>query len=454
MTLIETGRGGRRMSALRQRSMALRVSGIALLEAASMGLGFLISVLLSRMLGASGYGAYAYGMAWVGFLLIPAVMGTNWSLVRGVAMYQASRDWGLLHGLVRWANRSVLTVSAIIAAVAGLVGYLALPSSLRTTFCLAMPLVPLTALVTTRQATLTGLSRVVTGQFPELLLRPVLFMLVLIPFALGKGVSLSPQLAMAFNVGAVSVAFAAGVVLLARAFPSEARAAEPGYESRAWRRTALPMMLLGGMWLVNPLVSTIMLGSLRGAHDVGVYTVVSRAAEVMTIGLVAVTTTLAPKVAQHFARGDMAGLQRAVSNATKLAVAWSASVALVLIVFNQPLLSIFGSQFAGAGLALAIVVCGQFVNSAAGPAGILLIMTKHELAAAVGVGAGLLVNIALNALLVPSLGVNGAAIGAAASLVVWNAALAGYAAIRLRINTTLATRGPGTVPFEETPRAS
>ncbi len=426
--------------------MAISISGTAFLQAAFMGLGFVTSVLLSRMLGASGYGAYSYGMAWVGFLLIPAVLGMDRFLIRGVAMYQASGEWGLLRGLVMWANRSILSVSVIIAIAAAGVGYLTLPASLRTTFCLAMPLVPVTALVIARQSTMTGLSRAVVGQFPEYLLRPALFVLMLLPFAASVGLTLTAPLAMALSVLSVVVAFLVGVSLLNRALRVDTRVARARYDRRSWRVAALPLMLLGGMWLVNPLVSTIMLGSFRGAHDVGVYTVVSRGADIMMIGLLAVTTPLSPRVAQLFAVGDTAGLQRVVSKAATLSVAWSAPVALTLIIFRTQLLSIFGPEFAAAGLALVIMVCGQFVNTACGPAGVVLMMTKHERAAAVGVGAGLLVNIALNVLLVPSLGVDGAAIGTAASRVIWNLALAAYASIQLKINTTAAgSRGKSAI---------
>lgn len=420
--------------------MALSISGTAFLQAASMGLSFVTAVILTRTLGASGYGAYAYAMAWVGFLLIPAVLGMDRFLVRGVAMYRASHEWGLLRGLVSWANRSVLSVSMLMALAATVIGYLVLPPALRATFCLAMPLLPVTALVIVRQSTMIGLRRAVSGQFPEFLLRPALFVLLLIPFLAGFGLSLTSELAMTLNVSSVIVAFAVGVALLRRGFPVEAQTARPGYNSRAWRRAAVPMMLLGGMWLVNPLVSTIMLGSFRGAHDVGVYTVVARAADIMLIALVAITTPLSPRVAELFAAGDLVSMQRVVAKAARVSVYWSAPVAVTLIAFSGPLLSIFGSQFAGAGLALSIMVCGQFVNSAAGPAGIVLMMTKHERAAAVGVGAGLLVNIALNLLLVPSLGVNGAAIGTTASRIIWNGALVGYAWMQLRINTTVARR--------------
>ena len=433
------------VSALRRSHMAMSISGTGLLQGASMALAFVTSVILSRKLGAGGYGAYAYGLAWSGFLLIPAVLGMDRFLVRGVATYQASGDWSRLRGLVRWANQRVVFLSTGIAVIAGVVGYLVLPASLRATFCLAMPLVPVTALVVVRQSTMIGLSHNVTGQLPEFLLRPALFVAAL-ACVVSLGLGLTSEWAMILNVGSVIVAFVVGVALLRRVWPAESKSASTAYDAHAWLKAAVPMMLLGGMWLINPLVSTIMLGSLRGAHDVGVYTVVSRASDVMTIGLFAVTTPLSPRVAQLFALGDMARLQSVVSKAARVSLAWSVPVATILIVFRHPLLGIFGPEFVTGGLALVFMVVGQFVNTAAGPAGIVLIMTKHERAAAVGVGAGLGVNILLNLLLVPSLGVTGAALGTAASRVIWNVALAGYAAIQLRINTTATGRFANHVP--------
>jgi O-antigen/teichoic acid export membrane protein len=196
------------------------------------------------------------------------------------------------------------------------------------------------------------------------------------------------------------------------------------------------MMVLGGMWMINSYVGTIMLGSLGSAKDTGIFTVVSKGADLVTIGLVAVTTPLSPRIARLYAAGDLPTLRRVTVHGARLCMAWAVPAALALFLLRHVFLGLFGGAFTGAGTPLAIMLVGQLANAVAGPAGVVLMMTKHERAAAVGVGLGCLLNVALNAVLVPTLGVNGAAIGTAASIVLWNAALAGYAAMQMGVNTT------------------
>ena len=104
--------------------------------------------------------------------------------------------------------------------------------------------------------------------------------------------------------------------------------------------------------------------------------------------------------------------------------------------FPGVFLGFFGSDFQAGSTALTIVALGQLVNAAAGPSGVVLIMTGHEMLAARAVGAGALANLVLAILLVPPLGVTGSAIAFASSLVLWNVALVVIARRRLGVNVT------------------
>ncbi|MCX7847292.1 MAG: polysaccharide biosynthesis C-terminal domain-containing protein, partial [bacterium] len=91
--------------------------------------------------------------------------------------------------------------------------------------------------------------------------------------------------------------------------------------------------------------------------------------------------------------------------------------------------------------------CGQVVNACAGSVALLLTTTGHESEALKGVTLGAVINVIGNAILIPRLGITGAAIGTAVSTVVWNVALAVYVYKRLGINPTifggLVRRGEG-----------
>ena len=77
-------------------------------------------------------------------------------------------------------------------------------------------------------------------------------------------------------------------------------------------------------------------------------------------------------------------------------------------------LLIFGEAFTGGYTAMLILCAAHVVNAAGGCVGVILTMSGHERAAAVGLAVTVVLNITLNAVLIPRYGMTGAA---AASLV-------------------------------------
>ena len=96
--------------------------GTVFVKAGGLGLAFLVSVVLARLLGSSGYGAYAYAVSWAMLLSVPAVVGFDILLVREVARHSASGKGGTSIGLLRWSTRFVVVMSMlfVLAGVAGI----------------------------------------------------------------------------------------------------------------------------------------------------------------------------------------------------------------------------------------------------------------------------------------------------------------------------------------------
>ena len=82
-----------------------------------------------------------------------------------------------------------------------------------------------------------------------------------------------------------------------------------------------------------------------------------------------------------------------------------------------------------------ILSAAQVVNVSAGLVAQILIMTGHVRDAAIGMTLGAVVNVLLNALLIPRWEIEGAAVATGISLVVWSLFLSG----RVRAKTGLAS---------------
>jgi O-antigen/teichoic acid export membrane protein len=399
-------------------------------------MAFVLAVLLARFLGSEGYGLYALAFAWSTLLGVPAILGLNTFLVRGVAVYDVRKQWSLMKGLLFRANQLALLASTTIAVCGTIVAITWLSPSFRSTFCVAMLLVPITTLTLLRQGTMQAFGRVVSGQLPEYLIRPLLIIVGVVALELMGGRVLTPTTALAANVTAVAVAFVIGALLLRKALPPALRKVRPEFATREWLHASLPMMMINGVWLATSYITTLIVGTLDGSRAAGVYTVVQKGAEVIVILLIATNMSLAPAVARLYAQGDTPTLEHTTERMARATLLVSAPVAVAFMVFPHIYLGLFGASFQTGATALSILALGQLINAAAGPSGNVLVMAGHERVAVRVVGAGLLANVAIAVVLVPPLGVTGGAIAFASSLVLWNTGFVLLARRLIGVNVT------------------
>lgn len=413
--------------------------GSVAVKVVATGLSFAVAVILARVLGPEGYGVYAFAFALISLLAIPSQFGLPNLVIRETAKAHANDDWGLMRGIWRWANGVAGTISVTLALIAGAIAWIfagRFNDVQLVTFAWGLALIPLIALGALSGAALRGLRKVVAGQMPEFVLRPLfLILLVLAAALLWPDGELTAATTMAFHALAAALAFSLGAWMLTRARPEPLMAApEPVYRSRAWAASALPLALLAGMQMVNQHADILMLGLFRNAEEVGVYRVVVQGGTLVVFGLQAVGMVVAPQFARLHSIGDTAGLQRVATLSARTAAFIALPVTLVFLVLGGAILGwIFGPAFAAGRVALAIIALGQLVNAAVGPVGILLNMTGHERITARGVGIATGCNVILNLILIPPLGMNGAALATALTLLIWNWLLWQHAKTQLNV---------------------
>jgi O-antigen/teichoic acid export membrane protein len=417
------------------RHIFARASWTAVLQVVSTGAGFLTSLLLAHFLTSDEYGRYVFSFAWAGVLGALATLGLDRFLVRGMASYEVAREWRLARGLLRRTNEIVAVSSCLIAAIGCAVG-LSMGGPLRGPFCIAMLLIPLTGLTLVRQGAMQALGRVVSGQFPEYFIRPVIIICAILWMHIAGSPKLSAASALAANVAAVVVAVLVGSALLRRSLPRLVAESTAEFRTDIWLKASIPMMLISGAWILNNYAGILVIGVVGGSADAGVYSVVQSAASLIVLFLVATNMPLAPIVARLHAYDSSVELERVTERIARIGFFVSVPVCVVFALFPGVILGIFGPSFHQGSTALTIVALAQLVNAAAGPAGNVLMMTRHERAALWGIGTGVILNLAIGLVLVPSLGVTGSGIAFAVSLVAWNVILVLIARARLGINVT------------------
>ena len=303
-------------------------------------------------------------------------------------------------------------------------------------FLVGMAIVPMYALTRVGQGAIRGLFRIVVGFVPELVVTPIFVIGLMISTIALFGAVPTALWAITIQLVAAAAGLVVTIVVLWSALPAAIRSARPAYRRREWFTSALPLLLIGGTQMVIRQTDIIMIGAFRGPVDAGLYAVATRGAQLISFVLYGVNAALAPNISRLVARGELDRLQRIVTRSTRLVLVVSLPIAAVFLLFGPQLLALFGPEYAAAAPVLAILSVAQLVNAASGSVGNLLTMSGHERDAARGFVFAAVLNLVLNALLIPAYGIVGAAVAAAISLISWNLILAVLVYRRLGIHST------------------
>jgi O-antigen/teichoic acid export membrane protein len=417
--------------ALSPRAFARGFLGTFSLRTVGAAVSLATTVILARALGTAGFGVYAYALALVALLAVPAQFGIGTVLMRFCSAYERGQQYGLLRGLLRWSNTVVLITSLLFAAGAAAV-LLLFPSLLpeggggRTAVWLGLMLLPIVALGDLRAASLTGLHQYWKGQVPEMLVRPGgVLLIVSAVWLLRPGAGFTAGEVMVYYLAASLTAFALGAWWLWRALPAGVHQAAPETEIPVWRRAGQLLTISRGGGMMLNRIDLVFLGALAGASSAGVYRAATALASLIAFGLAAVNVVAAPNFSRLDVEKERAEMVRMLAMASKLSLACALPLVAVLVVFGRDIISVvYGKPFAGAYVPLIILVLGQLFNAATGPVGSLLVMTGQEWWSMTAVATALAVTIPAYVVLVPRFGAVGAASATATGVVVLNGIMA------------------------------
>lgn len=401
-------------------------SGAAAFVVYSIGvsLTYCSQLVIARIVGVETYGLYAYVLAWMVVLTYLSTLGFEIGLLRFVPAYETEREWRRLKGVVQYAHRRVTLVSISVSLIGvGVVLSLRLSPALRDTFLTGFALVPVLALLFIRCSVVRAFGGVVSAVAPDRVVRDgVLIGLLLVPFFLGWG--MNAPLVMAATLFSAAVGLGCASLAMYRYRPRFIAHVAADYDAPAWRRAVLPLVVLGAVEALLNRTGVILLGWLADTKSAGIYSLVFNIAFVVALPRLAVNTLFAPTVSSLYARNDMQTMQALVAQAALWTLLAGACIGIVLFVVAEPFLSWFGPGYEAGVPALRILLVGQVLAAAAGSQLFVMTMTGQERTAAVLLTASTVFNASVSAGLVALLGLEGAAIGTAATLIVWNVAMA------------------------------
>lgn len=388
---------------------------------------FVVTILVGRTLGPGESASFFEGIAIFTILTIIGQAGSAPGLVWSVASALAEGRDADVRAYVRTATLGVAAVSTALGVGLFLgAGFLSEhlsnggASQLRTALRVMAVFLPAACLSTMFLAATRGFNKMAPSVVVDAFSKSVIRILAV---ALGLAISrdsLGASIGWSVPIGVTLVGSMLWLALLLRTTgPADSKPSAASVTGQFWRFSSLQVasdfFQVGVQWL-----DVLLLGLLGTAHATGTYAAVSRVAFVGLLGLVAIGQVVAPRMSASLATGEIRAAQSLYQTSTLWLCVISLPFYLIVAVFSSAVTTIFGPGFQSGSAALTILSLAMLANVCTGPVMGVLVMGGKSGLGMIDTGLALAVNVGLNIVLIPSFGINGAAIAWTASILVIN----------------------------------
>ena len=409
-----------------EHSLSQRMAGTAFaIRAASAGIVFLSQVLLARWMGDTEFGTYVYVWTWLMLVGELVHLGMPLTAQRFIPQYTHARAFELLRGYLaasRWITFGVGTAAALVGA---LIVYLA-QAALDTHFimplylaCVALPFYASTFMF-------DGMARsynwINVALLPPFVMRPLLLVA-------GVAAARAAGFAMDATTAMGALALATWLSALFQLFMLERRLATvvpPGrktFEMKVWLNTALPIVLVWGMYTLLTSTDVLVLKVFHPAAEVAHYYAAAKTLALISIIQYAVAAATAHQFTAYHVAGDRAGLAAFAAGTVRWVFWPSLAGCLLMLLLGKPVLSLFGAGFSDAYPVIVLLAAGQLARASVGPAERLLNMLGQQRTCALAYAAAFAVNLLGCIVLAPKFGGVGVASATASAFIVESALL-------------------------------
>jgi O-antigen/teichoic acid export membrane protein len=411
---------------LREHGAAKKIAGTAFsVRVGSAGITFATQVLLARWIGSNEFGAYVYVLTWLLLAADVVHLGLPLTAQRFIPEYSQSHALDLLRGYVsgsRWLTFAAGTAVAVIGALlvhqlhASFDPHLILPFYFA---CAALPFYGLTFMI-------DGLARsydwINVALMPAYVIRPLLFLTGLV----GLHVAGAPMDATSV-MGLVAVAgWCAALTQLIQLHRKLKTVVAPGpkrYEIKHWLGTALPIILVWGLYTLLTSTDVLLLKQFRPEAEVAHYYAAAKVLALVSIIYFAVAAATAHRFTDYHVAGDRDGLVQFTASTVRWVFWPSLALSILIMALGWPLLMLFGPDFVAGYPVLLILAVGMIARASVGPAERLLTVLGYQRACAVAYTVAFAFDIGACLLLAPVYGAEGAAMATAGAFVVESALL-------------------------------
>lgn len=410
-----------------ERSVTRRVSLIAFaIRIASAVIALGSQVLMARWMGEHEYGVFV--VVWTAAVVVGGLscLGFQMSVVRFIPEYLERKEFGILRGIIVGA-RAYGFASATVIALLGALGIWLLGDRLASyyvaPFYLAAVCLPILAIGEIQDGMSRAFNWVSVALWPLFIYRPLAILLFMWG-AVMLGAPANAVTAMYATVAAVYLVTAYQAWTLRRRINRTVPVAPRSYKPIHWIAISLPIFIVEGFFNLLTNVDILIVGALMEPQQAGVYFAAVKALALIHFVYFAVRAGAAQRISGYYASGDKTKLQSFIRDTLHWTFWPSLLVSIILLIIGKPILSLFGPGFVEGYPLFFAFIAGLLVRASVGPAESILTMAGEQRICALVYACVFALNVALNFILIPIMGLQGAAIATATAISIEAVALA------------------------------
>ena len=392
---------------------------VFIIRVCSIFFGFLFTYFVAQFYKSEGLGIFALFQSVLMISILLSLFGTDISSVKFISKYFSDRNYKYVKSVYIRVVKIMLPISLLLSIAIYLCRFFLSDlifknPNLETAISLsAFCIIPL-SFIYIHSESLRGMRKVELYSLLKYLLIP--FFAIIYMFFLNDNNLFTPIISYVFAVFITSIlSFIIWIYKSQFLLHKTDKSLQINVLESSYSFFISSSMLLLLQW-----IDVLFLGYFKSASDVGIYAVTVKISMFSSIILFSINSIVAPKISDYFTKNKIDEFKEIIKKSSKLMFFLTMPVLIFVIILSDFILNIFGAEFLIGKTALRILVLGQFFNVLCGSVGYILNMTEnHNIFRNIAVFA-VLVNIILNLVLIPVIGIEGAAIASMVSLVLWN----------------------------------
>jgi O-antigen/teichoic acid export membrane protein len=391
------------------------------LKMSGMALSFFVMYLISKRLGSEGVGFYNLFFQILTVLGMTLGLGMKLSVLRYVGQFNNDKLRSNLHLIYKYFIRIVGPISLIFGLIIFLTAhsvsqYLGKNNEFEVALkCIGL-ILPFFTLNQINVEFIRGLRKLKISELIRSVLRPLIISVLILIFRYDSMEKIDTIFVLTF---ALLVNFIVSNISIRKEL-NKIPYSSSNFSKSEFVKTSLPMMITTISSVMISAIPIFLLEYFISQSEVGIFSITFRISGLVSLSLVIVNTVAAPKFSELYWSKKMNDLQKMISQSAKIMFWIALLIGLVLIIWSEEWLGLFGEEFRKGKIALIILVISQLINASTGSVGILMNMSGHQKKLRNIIVTASIISFCIYIILIPLYGIIGAAIGCLISNILVN----------------------------------